>query len=312
MEEQKPLSELIGESFSTKHKDEFPYLLTPEEEAEHIRIEIESMIDHFKWRRKSLWGVSLSEFSLENKRRMLEEEIEGIDWESKINKKELFESRNKLKYWAQEEERRKQERKIQKDKEQTELRERYTSKFVFDFISKNSAEYGCKFVYNQHNSKYIKSLCHFISKDERFETEMDYSFKKGLLIRGDYGRGKTHAIKCVSQNEVLPIRIFSMIDITREVEREGVFPIYYTPNSIICIDDVGTEEPIVNHYGTKINWFKNFIEGYYAQFNTYESLIITTNCSFQEIEQKYGGRVRSRMAQMFNVIDVEGDDFRKK
>ena len=83
-------------------------------------------------------------------------------------------------------------------------------------------------------------------------------------------------------------------------------------NSIICIDDVGTEEPIVNHYGTKINWFKNFIEGYYAQFNTYESIIITTNCSFQEIEQKYGGRVRSRMAQMFNVINVEGDDFRKK
>ena len=309
---EQPISELIKKSFLIKHNEEIPYVLTKEEEEEHIRREVENLKEHFRWRRRSSWGVSLSEFSLENKRRMLDEEVDSINWIERINRDELLGNRNKLKYWAQEEQQRKKEKELETQKIKDELRKKYTSKYVYDLLCANSLGMGKEFQYNKDNSNYIKALCYFLSNDARFDTQLNFSFKKGLLIRGDYGVGKTHAIKCLSQNELTPIRIFSMIDIAREVEREGTFPIYQIADTIVCLDDVGTEEPVVNHYGTKINWFKSFIEGYYAQFNTYESLIVTTNCSFQEIELKYGGRVRSRMAEMFNVIDVEGEDFRKK
>jgi len=76
------------------------------------------------------------------------------------------------------------------------------------------------------------------------------------------------------------------------------------------LDDVGTEEHTVNHYGTKISFFKNFIEKYYLQNKTYEKLVVSTNNSFNEMEEKYGFRVRSRIKDMFNIIDVTGKDMR--
>lgn len=174
-----------------------------------------------------------------------------------------------------------------------------------------SLDAGKRLVYNDENSFYIKALCYFMSENPKFEDELNLSFKRGMMIRGDYGVGKTHAVKCISDNPLHPIRMYSMIKISKEVDRNGEFIIKSGKDSVIYLDDVGTEEAVVNHYGTKINWFKDFIETYYANYNTYNKLIITTNCSFDELENRYGGRVRSRLAEMFNVIDVKGNDFRK-
>jgi len=89
-----------------------------------------------------------------------------------------------------------------------------------------------------------------------------------------------------------------------------IFLIKFLLPLTLYLDDVGTEEPIVNHYGTKINWFKNFIEMYYLKNKPFNKLIISTNNSFDEIESKYGFRVRSRIKDMFNIIDVQGKDMR--
>ena len=42
----------------------------------------------------------------------------------------------------------------------------------------------------------------------------------------------------------------------------------------------------------------------------FNKLIISTNNSFDELESKYGFRVRSRLKDMFNIIDVDGKDLR--
>lgn len=141
---------------------------------------------------------------------------------------------------------------------------------------------------------------------------MGFSFKKGLLIRGVSGLGKTFLVKCIEKNEIKPIKTVSMIEVSYELKQEGEYQIKQGNNRIIYLDDVGTEEATINHYGTKINWFKDFIETVYLRGveKGFGGLIISTNNSFAEIEEKYGFRVRSRCKDMFNIIDVTGEDMR--
>ena len=169
--------------------------------------------------------------------------------------------------------------------------------------------YGKTLIVNDDNKKIITALCFFISSDPRFETVLGYSFKKGLLIRGISGLGKTFLVRCVKDNEIKPITILSMIEIAESVKSEGEFDIRLS-DKINYLDDVGTEQHIINHFGTKINFFKNFIETYYLNNRPFDKLIISTNNNFQELEDKYGFRVRSRLKDMFNVIDVTGKDMR--
>jgi DNA replication protein DnaC len=152
-------------------------------------------------------------------------------------------------------------------------------------------------------------LCFFFSSDHRFELELGYSFNKGIMVQGPSGLGKTSAIEAIAHNPVQPVAIYSMIDIANKVRKDGECNI--DTKSIILLDDVGSEEEQVNHYGTKINWFKDFIESYYLGHNNFSKLLITTNCSGDELERKYGYRVRSRIREMFNTILIEGNDKRK-
>jgi DNA replication protein DnaC len=98
-----------------------------------------------------------------------------------------------------------------------------------------------------------------------------------------------------------------MIDISDEVREYGGFQ---AKGKVVYLDDVGSEET-VNHYGSKINWFKEFLESYYLNSTDFSRLIISTNCNFDQIQEKYEFRVRSRMKEMFNIIDVKGKDLRK-
>jgi DNA replication protein DnaC len=95
-----------------------------------------------------------------------------------------------------------------------------------------------------------------------------------------------------------------------EIKSTGEYQIKRGDNKILYLDDVGTEESTALHYGNKINFFKNFIETVYLKNKIFNQLIISTNCSFTEMEEKYGFRVRSRMKDMFNVVDIKCKDMR--
>ncbi len=68
----------------------------------------------------------------------------------------------------------------------------------------------------------------------------------------------------------------------------------------------------VKYYGSEINWFKTFIEEYYAKYpNAFHRLMFSTNDNFDTLEAKYGFRVRDRLAEKFDVLDVSGKSFRR-
>lgn len=298
--------ESLSELLQNFEMPEFEYTLTPEEELQHIEYAVKNKKEH------QLWVFKNKGYSLQR----IENLMATIDFESLIDKKEVLRQANNRKHWHEEDE----ARRLEKIRINNELIIKKQAEWNYakacNFIRKTSElKYDRPFIFNElseSQQKYIRAICYFITKDSRFETEFNYSFKKGIMVRGNTGIGKTFLIKCLCDNEYNPIDMYSLIKISHEIKKSetGDYTIPKT-NKIIYIDDIGTGAQTINHFGSKINWFQEFIELSSYENSNYSNLIISTNCSFKEIEEYYGFRVRSRCAEMFNVIDVEGVDMRK-
>ena len=280
-----------------------PYILTKEEEDKLVYHEIKSAKEYAKWKMEQLAMT----------KEQIDFKICEINWEERIDRNEIFQRANSIKnheLWIKAKRIKDKEQEIDNQKE---LQDYWTAKRIYNLMASTSeSEYGKKLIVNNDNKKLITSICFLLSKDVRFEKELNYSFNKGLLIRGISGIGKTHLVRCVEKNGLNPICTLSMIEITDELRAYGEYEINKGDNKIIYLDDIGTEETPVVHFGTKIHFFKNFIESIYLRQkqNGFGNLILSTNLSFQQISDKYGFRVASRMRDMFNVIDVSGKDMR--
>lgn len=280
-----------------------PYVLTAQDEVELVENAIKREKENFRWRMIQK-GFKEGDIDLR---------ISQEDWEAKIDKETIFSIANSNKnneIWHIEQR--------EKDKKDATarleaLKRRCNSRYMFWVMEQSSLKnYSKELIINESNKKLIHTLCYWAAEDVKLETEFGYSLKKGLLIRGVSGIGKTHCVKCLEYNELNPILIQSMIEITDSVRLHGEYEIRMGDKKAIYLDDVGTEEPVIKHYGSSISFFKDFIERVYLQNKDFSKIIISTNCSFSEIEEKYGFRVASRMREMFNVIDVKGTDMRRK
>ena len=237
------------------------------------------------------------------------EQMKNINWLSRIDYENILKLANERKHWDVD---RKNDiaKKIEAEKKEfEELQKKCDANYFFNVIKKYFLRNG-KFIFDDSNKKFIQTICYFFSNDPRFETELNFSFKKGLLILGDAGFGKTKTFDAIKNNPIKPISIYSMLDISEEVKDHGHLEIKL--GKTILLDDVGSEEEEIKYYGTTINWLKNFIELYYHHQEDFSKLIITSNCAPQIIGQKYGYRVRSRMREMFNVLVVTGPDKRNQ
>lgn len=293
----------LGERLSVTSSDASPepYILTKDDEDKLIGHAIAEAQKLAVWKmRQLLMGQN-----------EIDAKINLIDWNGEIDRDEILQRANMVKnheIWQKEQ--RVKEREEEKRRKQ-ELKELWTAKRMYQHMSWVSQnEYGKKLVVNSDNREFITALCYFISRDEKFETDLKFSLNKGLLIRGISGIGKTHLVKCLEANELNPILVLSMLDIAEEIKERGEYQIKSNNHKIVYLDDVGSEEAVINHYGTKINFFKTFIESVYLRAKSFNHLIFSTNNSFDEIEERYGFRVRSRLKDMFNVIEVYGHDMR--
>lgn len=196
------------------------------------------------------------------------------------------------------------------------LYEEWTAQRFFKHARERSWEFGKKLVENENTLPLLKALCFKLSNDPRYETELGYDLRKGLIVRGSPGLGKSYAVKLLSANPIRNIQIITMNEITSSVIDSGDFKgINFGEYSIVYFDDVGTEyfgDNAIKRYGSDINWFKSYMEEFYAKYpGAFHRLMFSTNDSFEGLEKKYGYRVRSRLAEMFDVIDVFGTDMRK-
>lgn len=278
-----------------------PYVLTPEDEEKVIDNEV------FAFKKYTVWKLANMGFGEAE----IEFKISQMDFKGSLDREAILQRANMCKNQDNWQKQKRLEDKELYVKKLQELAKVWTAKFVYGFMAWTSENtFGKELIVNENNKKLISVLCFFVSRDKRFSDQLGYNFNKGLLIRGKCGIGKTHLVKCIEKNEVRPILTMSMIDITDEVRAHGEFEIEMRDNKILYLDDMGTEEPTIKFYGSNISWFKEFIETVYLKSKGFSHLIISTNINFKGIEDKYGFRVASRMRDMFNIIDVDGEDMR--
>lgn len=188
--------------------------------------------------------------------------------------------------------------------------------------------FGYAFEFDSENRSVIEHLSYYFTNDERFEVA-NRSLKKGILLQGNVGIGKTLLMKFFQKNKKRCYTVKSCSVIADEfllyskddeltIEDTYSTPIekpLHDPGAFFqkyigyCFDDLGTEE-LKNNFGNKKNVMADIIMAVYNK-KDYEKFHITTNLTAVEIEQRYGTRVRSRIREMFNIIVLGGKDRRK-
>lgn len=186
----------------------------------------------------------------------------------------------------------------------------------FKFWS-NSALTNNNFIIDDNNKNVIRLLNVYFSKDDLLMQKHfpQYSTRKGLLIVGKCGTGKTLMLKIykrIIQN--IRSQVFKIVtanEVVREYDETGSQALKMHLSHRIMFDDFGSEN-IGKHYGKTEEVFKTIIEERYNLFiNKRVPTYLTSNLSLSQIKNRYGDRVSSRINEMFNVIVMTGDDRRK-
>lgn len=189
-----------------------------------------------------------------------------------------------------------------------------------------------KFVVDAQNSFIFEMLCYYFSNDRQFLSLAENagvpnpSLDKGILIAGNFGVGKTWLMKLFMRNQRQVFHVKNAKDIADAFGQDGEDALndfvnkpknavndssaFFQPYAGLCIDDIGTED-IKNYYGSKRNVIGDVIEKRYAKGNTGIYLHATTNFDADQIKEFYGGRVASRMREIFNLIEMNGNDRRR-
>ncbi|MCB0460064.1 MAG: ATPase [Flavobacteriaceae bacterium] len=183
-------------------------------------------------------------------------------------------------------------------------------KILIYLDAKGKLLFGDKFKIYKEDKEILYKLCNYQIKDLNNCKKMNIDFKKGILLTGPVGCGKTSLMKLIRHitpqypsYEVIPTR-----NVTFAFNHIGYNIIeQYGDNRFYCFDDLGIE-PTGRFFGKDCNVMGEVLLSRYELFLKY--LIkthITTNLNAQELEESYGNRVRSRMREMFNLVGFDSE-----
>lgn len=170
-------------------------------------------------------------------------------------------------------------------------------------------------LYDQDRAILFKLCNYFIAEQENCK-KFDLDLKKGILLTGPVGCGKTSLMKLLRHLAPLgrPYQIIPTRNIVFAYNHLGYRTIQeFGDGSYFCFDDLGVE-PTGRFYGKDCNVMGEILLSRYELFNkSGVRTHATTNLNADELEERYGSRVRSRMRELFNLVafDQETQDKRK-
>lgn len=184
-----------------------------------------------------------------------------------------------------------------------------------------------RFAVDEVNKPFIQQLLAYFSANHSVCQTMDIDHKKGLLLMGPVGCGKTTLITLGAaffarqRFRIVTTRLirqqfmkdgFSALlrygSESYRVKHLGYGPVLqYDQPITYCLDDVGTESP-VKHFGNPCNVVTEVVLERYDQYVQRELIThLTTNLDAQAFTQRYHMRVRSRLRAMCNLIAFPSD-----
>ena len=195
------------------------------------------------------------------------------------------------------------------------IRSHFNYPTIWNFINQKGKElYGENFqLIPQDTEIILKLIVWFVQDKDQFQN-LQVDLNKGILLVGPIGCGKTSLINIC--RFLLPSEnrhsIKSCRDIGYEYAKEGYEAIHrYTKGSFSpykgepktwCFDDLGLESKM-QFYGNECSVMAEILLSRYDFFHSFGMKThITTNLNSDEIEKRYGLRLRSRMREVFNLI----------
>ena len=173
--------------------------------------------------------------------------------------------------------------------------------------AKGKLLFGKEFRIYEEDTVIIRKLCHYFIKDQENCKKNDIDPDKGILLSGPVGCGKTSLIKLLRHivpmqrpYEVIPCR-----NVTFSFNHLGFKTVEaYGDTKFFCFDDLGVEPP-GRYYGKDLNVMGEVLLSRYELYLQTKRKIkthVTTNLNAEELEERYGNRVRSRMRELFNLV----------
>lgn len=144
------------------------------------------------------------------------------------------------------------------------------------------------------------------------QTDTNFDNAKGFLFVGGTGSGKTVLAKTISKNPLYNYEFTTAKNIAECYQiGDDHWQQWVNPNKAIIIDDLGDEKPAqIDHKKGQIEALDELLKRRYED-KSYCNIIITTNMNGDVISERYGDRIRSRMREMFNVVNFGNNDLRK-
>ena len=192
----------------------------------------------------------------------------------------------------------------------------YDFKSILIYLdAKGKLMFGKNFKIYEEDEVVLYKLCIYFMRDFEACEKLNIDPNKGILLSGPVGCGKTSLMKLLRHivphhkpYEVIPARniTFAFNNIGYKTIQE------YGNSSFYCFDDLGVETT-GRHFGKDCNVMGEILLSRYDLFLQRKIRThATTNLNAQELEERYGNRVRSRMRQLFNLVafDKESKDKR--
>lgn len=146
-----------------------------------------------------------------------------------------------------------------------------------------------------------------ISKVEKVVKWMYESDKRGLLLCGTLGNGKTTMLRALKNLFGSGVFYFEAQSIYDYFRQNKCLP-EITQIKVLLIDDLGVEPSTYNDFGeVRFPLTELLMKRYTNNLTT----IIATNKTFDQIGETYGDRIHDRMREMFSMITYIEPSYRK-
>src|SRR5690554_5804373 len=176
-------------------------------------------------------------------------------------------------------------------------------------LSEVLSKRGDSLVVNETNKRVLGQIVLWYTLDKRFKGDL----RKGLMIRGNVGTGKTVIVKALKKlikskegKNACFLHSIELQDLYIQNDLDGIDRAKKRDYTII--DDVGTEAAETKLYGNAKEPFNDVFD---YRYRNDKITIITTNLPPSEIENTYGTRIIDRFRECMNDLVLDGKSFRK-